>query len=717
MISRNLFGMLSLGVLAGMTCPEAWAVEERVGDTPTAVTTVSRDEIDKLPVGTITLDKVLITATRNPETAFQTPASSDVVDAQQLQRRAYRTVPQALRDIPGVMVQETSPGQGSPYIRGFTGRDNLFMIDGVRLNNSTNRSGPMQYWNSVDAQSLDRVEVVKGPGSVLYGSDAVGGTVNAITISPWAYRDTGVGYGARAYLRGSTAERSFQGRGEVTVSYDQTIGFVGGITLKDFGDLQGGRNTGTQNSTNYEEYDADLKGEYFFNPDTRLTILHQRVRQNDVPRSHRYAGASTYAGTTTGSDRRLQYDEERELTYVQFHADNIEESFVQSVTASVSWQVASEVEDRVRSNMARSLRGFDVGTLGFIIQAVSQTPIGKLTYGLDYYRDHVNSFDSSNPIQGSVADDATYDLLGIFIQDQIELAEDLELILGGRFTYAGADANKVDDPSDGMAGVGLISLEDQWTNLSGSARLSYHVVPDHVNVWAGVSQAFRSPNLEDLTSLNIARSGEQAIPSPNLDAETYLAFEAGVKAKDDRLSAEVAWYYTFMFDPLVTMPTGGTSPPPDSFPIVAKTNSGQGFVTGIEAGAAYEIFDHVEIFGNIAWQEGEVNHDYISRVMPLMGQVGVRVESADRKLWGEVQVVMADKAVKLSAGDIGDTQRIPPGGTPGYGVVHLRGGWKVHDNFTLTAAIENVGDEDYRVHGSGSNMPGRNFILTGEVRF
>jgi hemoglobin/transferrin/lactoferrin receptor protein len=83
----------------------------------------------------------------------------------------------------------------------------------------------------------------------------------------------------------------------------------------------------------------------------------------------------------------------------------------------------------------------------------------------------------------------------------------------------------------------------------------------------------------------------------------------------------------------------------------------------------------------------------------------------------EVQVVMADEADRLSTRDKGDTQRIPPGGTPGYGIVNLRAGWSPADNIDLTLSLENLLDHDYRIHGSGSNMPGFNAIFAASVRF
>jgi hemoglobin/transferrin/lactoferrin receptor protein len=91
--------------------------------------------------------------------------------------RIARTLPEALEGVTGVAVQKTAHGQGSPFIRGFTGFRTVLLIDGIRLNNGVFRDGPNQYSATVDPFALGRLEVVRGPGAVLYGSDAVGGTV------------------------------------------------------------------------------------------------------------------------------------------------------------------------------------------------------------------------------------------------------------------------------------------------------------------------------------------------------------------------------------------------------------------------------------------------------------------------------------------------------------------------------------------------------------
>jgi len=103
--------------------------------------------------------------------------------------------------------------------------------------------------------------------------------------------------------------------------------------------------------------------------------------------------------------------------------------------------------------------------------------------------------------------------------------------------------------------------------------------------------------------------------------------------------------------------------------------------------------------------------------MPLTAYTALRWESEDRRFWAEAAERVSDAEDRLTAADKTDTQRIPPGGTPGYAVTDLRCGWRVKEGLSVVAGVENVLDKDYRIHGSGSNEPGRNFILSAEYRF
>jgi hemoglobin/transferrin/lactoferrin receptor protein len=243
-------------------------------------------------------------------------------------------------------------------------------------------------------------------------------------------------------------------------------------------------------------------------------------------------------------------------------------------------------------------------------------------------------------------------------------------------------------------------------------------------VYGGLSQGFRAPNLSDLTRLDAARSGEIETPVDDLDPERFVSAELGARYDDGRRSAEIAGYYTWIEDLIVRAPTGETV---DELQEVTKKNAGEGYVAGVELTLGWQVAEdwHLRLSGS--WMEGQADayptsdplavRDYVSRLMPLTGQAAVRWQPAGEAYWLEAVVDAAEKADRLSADDERDTQRIPPGGTPGYAVLTLRGGATVREDLQLNIALENVADEDYRIHGSGVNEPGRNLVVQAEWTF
>ncbi len=235
------------------------------------------------------LDPLVVTAERSPGQSADVPYTTATIDAAFIRQQARRTLPEALQYTPGVLVQKTANGHGSPFIRGFTGRQNLLLMDGVRINNSTFRSGPIQYWNTIDPLSLDRLELVKSQGSVLYGSDAIGGTVNAFGKSP-RFRDqpAGAAYagGAASYEFRSNGQGSHQGRVEAETGIGGKFGILLGCSRKDFGDIEDSV-IGRMRGTGYPEQDDDLRMDWAVTPDSTLSFASYYVNQDDISRWHR----------------------------------------------------------------------------------------------------------------------------------------------------------------------------------------------------------------------------------------------------------------------------------------------------------------------------------------------------------------------------------------------------------------------------------------------
>ena len=256
----------------------------------------------------------------------------------------------------------------------------------------------------------------------------------------------GVRYGGELFGRYATAEDSPAARGEIQVGITREgglhTGFLVGGDARSFGDIEGGRATGLQPNTAHDETGFDFKVEHWLAKDTKLVLLHQQYAQTDVPRTHATVFGESYAGTAVGTDLRRDLDQNRRLTYLQLHRTGLEGA-VQAMRFSVSWQTQRELEDRQPPTGAARYQAFEVGTFGTFAQFDSDLGrLGTLTYGVDYYRDNVNSWfrrasgaQASDPIQGQVANDASYDLLGVFVQDDVAVTDRLGLTAGVRYTY------------------------------------------------------------------------------------------------------------------------------------------------------------------------------------------------------------------------------------------------------------------------------------------
>lgn len=676
--------------------------------------------------------RVVVTASGFRDSELRTPYTFQVLDQMDLLENGSRTLPEALRYTPGVMIQKTAHGHGSPFIRGFTGRRNLIMIDGIRLNNSTYRGGPIQYWNTIDSLSIDHLELIKSQGSVLYGSDAVGGTVNVLTKSS-RFRAQSDG---RAFYRGSALYRlesnslSQTGRLDASVGEGGAFGIHVGATYRDFGDIRDSE-LGTMPKTGYQEFDYDLRMDVAVSDTATLTIAHQSVKQDDIWRSHRTVYFQPWQGTSLGSpDLARIYDQERTLSYARL-ADEGRTGVVQSYSLTFSFQQADEDFNRTRlsgANTRTELDRTEVDTFGAALIMESQVGGGTLVYGVDYYQDGVDSsrrdirtdpagnvVSDTFAVQGPVGDDARYDLFGAYMQHRMPFGEDVEVTLGGRYTYAAADIGVLDDGAGNPT-----SADRSWDNATFNLRATFQA-SDSVSFYGGASQAFRAPNVDDLSSLKSSRTDEIASGSLDVDPENYLTYEIGSRFRDRELSLNAAVFYTDMSDAITRTPVGTV--PGTGEVITAPTNGADGFLWGGELEGAMRLSRAFTANGMLAYVDGEVDtfptgsltsvREPVSRLMPLTGSVAIRWQEPKSDLWVGMRVTAVARGDRLSTRDRSDTSRIPPAGTPGYVAVMFNAGYQVSESFELFFTLDNATDIDYRVHGSGINEPGINAILSG----
>lgn len=677
-----------------------------------------------------TLD-LSVTATRVESPVGRVPRSIKILKNKDLiDREQAISIPEALSHQSGVLLQKTARGQGSPFVRGFTGFRNLLLIDGIRFNNSVMRDGPNQYWNTVDIYSLDRLEVVKGSTSVLYGSDAIGGTINALTRELLADGSDDP-LSTRLLYRYASAEDARIQRGEVVGRSGKNLAILLGGTKKAYGDLRAGASTGLLPKTHYDEQSVDLKAQMRVTPKDEIKIAYQKASQDDVMRTHSTIYAKSYRGTKVGADKERSLDQKRELAYLK-HKHIFETGFLTNIEYALSYQRQEEGETRIKSDSTKSNQGFDVHTPGWTLQAQSDLESGRWTYGVDAYRDLVDSFRlnykadgsfESKSIQGPVGDNATYDNLGVFAQDQFKVSKDLELTAGLRHSHISAKIDRYEDPVTKKEA----SLNKKYAATVGSLRGAYDLSTDgDGKLFFGAGQGFRAPNLSDLTRFDLARSSEIEQPSPEVQPERYISYELGSRWGNAKGLQIEAWVFKTQIENMIVKSQTGEKTPDSKKFYVVKKNSGKGYVQGAELDAFYRVNPQYVVGGNYTFQWGELETypttsnqtklEPLSRVMPATLNLNARFESSDDRYWAEVLYSLVRRQDRINSGDKLDNERIPPGGSPGYKTYSLRAGGSLHEMAKLSLAWENILDEDYRVLGSGINEPGRNFVATLDVR-
>ncbi len=693
-------------------------------EAPPAQAAKDKNKAEKLPKRQ---SPIVVTAQRYGRPAFELPRSTSAYDSENLHElRLVRTLPEAMRETPGVSVQKTTHSHGSPKIRGQNGRRTLLLVDGIRINTSIWRSGNVEYWNTVDAYSLDRLEIVRGPGSVMWGSDAAFGVGQGLSQGP-GMPSTWEGDSAthaRLLFRYSSAEDSFIGRLQGKGHKGQ-FGWHAGISYKDFGDVIAGADMGRLDETAYDEYDGDVKLAYALDEDSLLSFGFQHVQWDDAPRMHSTIYSKSWRSTRPGSDLQRDYSQQRDLAYLRLNMDKGDLS--QQYT--VSYQRFEEEENRIRSNSRRRITAAEVDQFGLAARFVLDLEDhGKVAFGFDGYHEEISSsyveYNADGSLRqrrnrGAVADDASYQSFGLYGEWTTPIGEEFEATVGARYSYYAADADTV---AVSGTSVPASAFNRDWNSLVGSAQIMWRP-EERTRVWASLAQSFRAPNMADLTRFDAARSNEIEVPTVDLDPEQYLTLEVGARYDDGlrRLGGNI--YYMWVEDMIMRYPTGNTI---GSDLEVTKANAGDGYFWGLELEGAttldflglneWEAYAYVDYVDSEldSYDSGDAGKAHPKGVPPASGQIGFRWQHPSKKTSFEffMPIVASHDKSDYSAAERRDQQRVPPDGLPGYLLFGLRGSTRLHEKVTASLAVENIANADYRVMDSGSNGLGTNVIFT-----
>lgn len=686
----------------------------------------------------------------------ETGRATSTVSRLQMEERLPRSAPDALRYEPGVSIQQTAHGQASPYVRGLTGQQLVFMFDGVRLNNGLYRQGPNQYFFTVDANTLDHIDVMRGSASTVFGTDALGGAIIALPRQYLPDANQKLALHPRLFGRFATADREYGGRAELGAQLGPKIGILAGAGGRRVGLLRSGglvTNPGypvpmvprfesdgkTQLGTGFDEVAADGRVVYQVRPRLQAIAAAYSYLQSNAPRTDQCPPPEA------PQEECLVFKQQyRTLAYAALRGDAGKWARDFDMVLSYQWQHEWRQRDRPRSGVALDWRD-DVHSLGMAIRATTQPfhfgrqgiANWRLRYGIDGYHDGVTSSatqsftDINRSFQlsrGQYLNHSSYLTLGSFAEAEINPRPWVTVRFGGR---AGVVAVRA--PSDPNSST--TAVNKQLPALVGRAGIE--VRPwQSVAFLFNVDQGFRAPNLDDLTSRQQTGPGFQ-FENPNLRPEKSVTFELGSRGRWSFLGLDAWGFTTLIEDPIVRVLRGPDGCPPETPQCQASrtqvqlvNNAGRARIFGTEGGATFYLPAEITVRSTLAYAWGD-SPDLglietvagprvpLSRIPPLNGTVEARWRHLRTGIYTGAALRWAAAQRRLAPADLADA-RIPRGGTPGYAVFDLRAGWRYAWNgyFVRTSLVfENVLDSAYRVHGSSINGPGRGLNLAFDAGF
>lgn len=646
------------------------------------------------------LDEVTVIAQRNEQKVFNTMGSVAVLNAKNLKNYQYRSTPETLFGANGVFVQKTNHGGGSPFLRGLTGNQTLILIDGIRLNNSTFRYGPNQYLNTIDPFLIQNIEIYKGGGSVQYGSDALGGTLQINTASPVLAIDKPILNG-NAVLRYGTSSIEKTVRTELSFA-TQKMAVKAGLSIRKFGDLIGGDTTGVQSPSGYDELAFDVKAKFQLSKNIYLTATHQNLKQSNVPVYHKVK-LENFKINEMSPQKRV-------LSYLQFDIKS-ENRLLKNLTFNVSYQGTEEGRNSQKngSNVFR-VENDEVKTFGSFINVRSEiSTIWDASSGIEFYADKVNSTKQDTDFQnnkitysrGLYPNASSFNSYAAYSLHHINLNK-WDVNFGARFN---AYSINVNDQT-----LGKVNVSPQA--LVGNLALGYHL-ENHSMTYLSFNTGFRAPNIDDMGTLGIV-DFRYELPTANLKPENSYNFEWGYKFRTTNFSSSVALYHNQLRNLIARVKVEGQKI--NDYQVYRKENIEKANIQGFEWATEWMVLPEIKIYTDLAYTYGqnETKNEPVRRIPPLSGRVGVHYQ-ANTAFFVKVEDIFAGKQDRLAQGDK-DDNRIPKGGTNGWNVLNIYTGYE-YKNVTLIGSFQNIFNVDYRTHGSGINGVGRSLIATLMYRF
>ncbi|WP_299800379.1 TonB-dependent receptor [uncultured Maribacter sp.] len=700
------------------------------------------------------LDEVVMSVSKWEQQKRDIPNRIISLDARSIAFTAPQTAADLLQNSGKVFVQKSQMGGGSPMIRGFATNRLLLSVDGVRMNNAIFRGGNVQNVISIDPFTIKNTEVIFGPGSVIYGSDAIGGVMNFYTKKPMLSQNDSL------LVHGNTNYRFASANMENTVHADINLGkktwsSLTSMTYNNFQDLRMGshgpdsylRNTYVQTVNGIDElvendspkkqvptgYDQiNFMQKFLFKPNTKwdLNLGAYYTETSNYSRYDRLIrpasdglglrSAEWYYGPQKWFMGNAQVQKKGNgkvydglklgLAYQHFEESRINRDFQDAIRNTTKEKV-----DAVNFNI--DLENKKIGDF-------------RLYYGTEYIYNKVRSdgfdlninTDEKTDAASRYPDGSTWQSLAGYVNGEYKAKPNFTIMSGLRYSHVWVDAVFDDTFYDFPFETADLSTGA----LTGSIGFSWFPKAN-LQITLNGSTGFRAPNIDDVGKIFDSEPGSVVVPNPDLEPEYAYNAEIGIQRNiNDKIILKGAAYYTYLVDALVRrdfsyngiseLEYGG-----ELSNVQAIQNAAKAYVYGFEFGLEAYLTEQWSLSSNLTFTEGVEEEDDGSETparhaAPTFGDF--HIVWKNQRLRTDVflnyngEIANEDLAVSEQAKEY--IYAVDENGnpfSPSWYTLNFRSQYDVTNNFKVTTSLENITDQRYRTYSSGIVAPGLNIIL------
>ena len=706
-----------------------------------------------------TMEEVVLSASRFEEKKKDVAQKIQVIRSKDIQLMNQSSTADVLANTGNVFVQKSQLGGGSPIIRGFETNKVLLVVDGIRMNNAIYRGGHIQNVITLDNSIMERVEVLYGPGSVVYGSDALGGVMSFTTKNPMFSTSSKVLVKGGAYTRYFSAANGYAANAHVSLG-NKHLASITSFTYSKFNDLRQGarRQAFVGNFGSRPWYVQRINGvdSMVMNTDTNLQvgsgysqydILQKFLIKQKGGITHSLNFQLSNSSTIDRYDRLTQvngnvprfaewyYGPQFRMLAAYALEQRKKTMFYDLAKGTLAYQNIEEsrMDRRFKKDFLNHRKeNLDILTLN--IDFFKKIGAHELRYGADGFFNSVKSTafqrdilaDTIAPLDTRYPDGgSSMYSFALFGTHTWEISEKVILNDGIRFNYVGL-SSQFNDTTFFPFPFNDINQRNAAVN----GNLGVIVLPsDDLRITVNASTGFRAPNVDDLTKVFESIPGKVVVPNPGLKSEYSYTADIGMSYLLSKgIRASVNGYFTYLINSLTV--SKGAFNGQDSViydgqtsEVLTTTNAGKGFVTGLEGTLYGKLNENFAIaatvnytFGRILLEQQTIEgRDSLmprDHIPPLFGKFSLtfnkgRIRSEFFMNYSAWKLL---KDYNLNGED--NYAYALPEGMPSWYTVNVRVGYIFNKNMMLQVACENILDRNYRNFASNISAPGRNFIVT-----